>query len=121
MTFKPEGLQIPDCECFRDKQGFKLRNVLIDKVVAMATQDLSDAFFALNFCDKARDYYFSAMIFQMLIGCCPQYGKHVRKGAELGRLEEHRQEIEAAYDRIRPMIMQRIEYIDGMADSMGIK
>jgi hypothetical protein len=122
MDIKPEGLALPDCQCFKDKLAVKVRNGLLDKVSAVITINASDSFHGLEFCDKSRDYFYSALIFQLLISCCPKYGAFLRNSkGKIGRLENHREEFEAAYERLKPMVMQRIEYLDGMADKVGLE
>lgn len=121
MTIKPEGLKLPDCECFNDKVELQARQNILDKAAALCTQEILDVFYGLNYCDQSKDYFYAAFIFQMVVGCCPVFGNQSRKLSKdeykkTMRLANHRVEIEEAYDRLKPLIMQRIDYIDGLAD-----
>lgn len=83
MNFKPEGLTLPDCECFRKKA--KAMNAAIDSLAAMNIIQIR-----------------AAIIY--------------RKDGDKGQMcfEDYSKEYEAAYDRLRPLVMQRLQYADGV-------
>lgn len=106
MNFKPEGLTIPDCKCFqRDLIGM---NSNINSLSAFTLRTIVVAYGSLGICDKAKDYFFASLIADlMLVLAIPSDAKYTLP---------HKDKVEAAYDRIRPLIMQRLEYADAMVN-----
>lgn len=108
MNFKPEGLTIPDCKCFkRDLIGM---NANINSLSAFTLRTIVVAYSAIGVCPKAKDYFFASLIADlMLVLAVPSDAKYTLP---------HKDKVEAAYERIRPLIMQRLEYADAMVDDI---
>lgn len=107
MNFKPEGLTLPDCECFRKKA--KAMNAAIDALAAHNIVQIRSDIEAMNLCIKSDDYFIAALIWSCLAAII------YRKDDDKGQMcfEDYAKEYEAAYDRLRPLVMQRLAYADG--------
>lgn len=104
---KPIGLTIPDCECF--KNNLKQMNKYIDEIsVILMLEALRDAN-AIHLCDKAREYYVAAIVWTMVAALIKKKETHDENklvGAD------YRLDFEQTWDRLKPLVMERIDYVD---------
>lgn len=107
MNIKPEGLTLPDCACFQKKT--KIMNDCINKLCALNILQNRANMASMNLCTKADDYFIAAMIWSCLASIVN------RKEGDNGQMcfEDYAKEYEAAYDRLKPLIMQRLQQADG--------
>lgn len=116
--FKPEGLIVPDCKCF--KLQHKKMESYIDKVSALTMIGVLQAADKISLCEKARDYYIAAFVWALvsaLVKSKPDDSKNIF-GPSKYSMVEYRKEFEEVYDRLRPLVMQRLDYVDGLVDSV---
>lgn len=110
----PTGMTIPQCECWKKKP--KAMDNVIDKIASLLMLEaLSDAK-SINLCPIARDYYIAAIIFHFVSALV------VRRADDndwkTNPIASYRQDFENVYDRLRPLVMQRIDYADAVVDEM---
>ncbi len=111
-TFKPEGLILPDCHCFKTKTA--VMNKEIDKASVFGTVDAVIAADALNICPAAKDYYIAAFVWSLMTTLLkPNPGD----SPIVSSMDNYRSQFEEIYDRLRPLVMQRIDYSDGVVDT----
>lgn len=111
MNIKPDGMTIPDCKCFNNNA--KKMNNAIDKISTLYCMDVVAAAALINLCDKSMDYYIANIIWPLLAL------RIKRSDNDTGTIEEYRLEFEKVYDRLRPLIMERITYADGVLMEKG--
>ena len=107
--FKPEGLKLPDCPCFQKKP--ERMNAYIDHVIGIMIIQMRSDMAALNICKKADDYFIAGMIW-----ACIAVVIDARENKDKGKLsfEDYKKEYEEAYDRLRPLVLERLIYADGV-------
>lgn len=111
---KPIGLTIPECECWKSKP--KAMDLVVDKIAAvLMIEAMSDAD-AINLCPAAREYYIAAIVFTFISSLVIKRkdDNDYRKNP----MASYRQDYEKIYDRLRPLVMQRIDYVDAVVDEM---
>lgn len=106
---KPIGLTIPECHCF--KTGLQTMNERIDDLSAKVCLAVILAGRGLNICPQAHDYFISAIVADLLMTLLP------KMKSDRETMQEVAKEYEEIYDRVKPLIMQRPEYADGVMDS----
>jgi nucleotidyltransferase/DNA polymerase involved in DNA repair len=107
---KPIGLTIPECHCFQER--LTVMNDNIDNLSAMICTAVVISAQRMHICDQAKDYFISALMADMMMTLLPK-----QKSRE-ETMQECANEYEEIYERIKPLIMQRLEYADGVVDSM---
>ena len=106
---KPIGLTIPDCHCF--KTGLQTMNDRIDKLSAKVSLVVILSAQNMHICPKAHEYFISAIVADLLMTLLP------KMKSDKETMQEVAKEYEEIYDRLKPLIMQRLEYADGVMDS----
>lgn len=108
---KPIGLTIPECECWKS-QAKRMEGGL-DIVAAEVCLVTIEGAIRMHICDKAKEYYLASIIWAILSA-----GIRTRKDDD-GSCALYRKEYEDMYDRIKPLVMQRIDYADAMIMKEG--
>lgn len=117
MIPQPKGLTIPECKCFQ--KHLKDMNKGVDYVAGRVSLYVLGAGEELGICEKARDYYIAAAvshIMQLLLYAKPGD----KRGSELD-MSDYVKDMEAIYDRLKPLVMERLDYVDGYLDTMENK
>lgn len=105
-TFTPTGLTLPDCHCFREKA--KAMNDAIDGITALNIIQIRGEIAALNLCTTAYDHYIAALIWSTIAATIAKEDRQDQS------FESYAAKYEAAYDRLKPLVMQRLAYADGV-------
>lgn len=105
--FQSTGLTLPDCACFHKKA--KTMNAAIDALAVTNIIQIRADMAAMNLCLKSDDYFIAALIWSCLAAII------YRKPDDKGQMcfEDYAKEYEAAYERLKPLVMQRLVYADG--------
>lgn len=123
MNFKPEGLTLPNCSCFNKKA--KAMNDYIDKVSSLFMLDVLEAANVVHICPSAREYYIAAFVWSLTSLLIERrkddVGNSFDLKVQLPPISSYRLEFEKVYDNLRPLVMQRLDYADGVIDSWGRK
>lgn len=83
-------------------------NEAIDEMSSLFILDVVEGATVVNLCDRAIDYYIAAFVWSLI-------SIQVRiKKDDQGTIGEYRKEFEEVYERIRPLVMQRLDYADGV-------
>jgi len=110
----PIGMIIPQCECWK-KRPKDMEHSINTIASVLMLEALNDAN-SINLCPDARDYYIAAIMFTFVSALIPKRkdDNDYRKNP----IASYRQEFENVYDRLRPLVMQRIDYADAVVDEM---
>lgn len=109
MNIKPEGLTLPDCHCFQKKAA--VMNKEIDTVSSLACAEICVVAIEMGICKDARDYYIACILSDiMMVLLSP----HIRPS-------EQEKEFEEVYNRIKPLVMQRLHYTSDKMEEAGVK
>lgn len=111
MTLKPIGLTIPTCECFQSRlksmeQGLDMVAAEVCCITILSAQHM-------HICNEARDYYLASIIWAVL-----STGISQRKDDD-GSCAMYRKEYKDMFDRLKPLVMQRIDYADATIMKRG--
>jgi hypothetical protein len=103
---KPIGLTIPKCECWKSQA--KRMEVGLDFVAGEVCHAVIGGAISMSICDEAKEYYLASIIWAVLSA-----GIRTAKNDD-GSCAMYRKEYENLYDKLKPLIMQRIDYADAV-------
>lgn len=104
--FNPTGLTRPDCVCWQ-KQAKQMERML-DLVAAEVCLITVDGAVRLNICDTAKDYYLASIVWAVM-----SIGIRQKKDDD-GSCVIYQKEYEDMFERIKLLVLQRLDYIDGV-------
>ncbi len=113
MTIQPIGLTIPTCECWKSQA--KAMEGGLDTVVGEICALTIAAAQHMHICDSAKDYYLASIVWGILSAGITQTKD------DDGSCAMYRKEYEELFDRLKPLVMQRIDYADAMLMKEGRK
>lgn len=111
---EPIGLTVPDCLCW--KKQAKEMELAIDTVASIMMHEALRNANNIQICPVARDYYIAAIMFTMISALIPK--RPDDKDYRVNPIASYRQDFESVYDRLRPLVMQRIDHADAMVDEV---
>lgn len=110
---KPIGLTIPTCECWKSQR--KKMEAGIDIAIGEVCLATIASALEMHICDAAKEYYLASIIWGVLSA-----GIRQSKDDD-GSCAMYRKEYEKLFDRLKPLVMQRIDYADAVVDEMEKK